>query len=53
MVTVRAKPAQGATEIAEFRITVKTSTLWGIVGVGLIAVAVAVVGFAVMRFGRR
>lgn len=53
MVTVRAKPVQGATESAEFRITVKTSTLWGIVGIGLIAVAVAVVGIAVVRFGRR
>jgi len=53
VVTVRAKPEDGATESADFRITVLTSTLWGIVGVGLIAVAVLVVGLAVVRFGRR
>jgi uncharacterized membrane protein len=32
---------------------VRTSTMWGIVGVGIIAVAVVIVGLAVMRFGRR
>jgi len=53
VVTVRARPEEGTSESAEFRITVLTSTLWGIVGVALIAVAVVVVGLAVMRFGRR
>lgn len=53
MVTVRAQPEGGASESAEFRITVLTSTLWGIVGVALIAVAVGVVALAVLRFGRR
>jgi len=53
VVTIRARPEEGATESAEFRITVLTSTLWGVVGVALIAVAVVVVGLAVMRFGRR
>jgi uncharacterized membrane protein len=53
MLTIRARPEGSATESAEFRITVLTSTLWGVVGVGLIAVAVVVVGVAVMRFGRR
>jgi uncharacterized membrane protein len=53
MVTMTAQPQDGASKSAEFRITVLTSTLWGIVGVGLIAVAVVVVGLAVMRFGRR
>lgn len=53
VVTVRAKPEDSGSKSAEFRITVLTSTLWGIVGVGLIAVAVVVVGLAVMRFGRR
>jgi len=53
MVTLRARPEGGSYESAEFRITVRTSTLWGVVGVGLIAVAVLVVGLAVMRFGRR
>lgn len=53
VVSVRAKPEDGPTKSADFRITVLTSTLWGIVGIGLIAVAIVVVGFAVMRFGRR
>ncbi|GAP62828.1 hypothetical protein ARMA_1251 [Ardenticatena maritima] len=53
IVTMRARPENGNTESAEFRITVTTSTLWGIVGVALIAVAVGVVALAVMRFGRR
>lgn len=38
---------------ADFRITVVTSTLWGIVGVAVVAVALAVVTFAVNRYGRR
>ena len=53
MLTVRARPQDGGYESADFRITVLTSTLWGVVGILLIAVAVAVVGWAVMRFGRR
>jgi uncharacterized membrane protein len=53
MVTFRAQPEGGSTESAEYRVTVRTSTLWGLAGVGLIAVAVGVVGFAVSRFGRR
>ena len=53
MVTIRAKPAEGGSESADFRITVRTSTLWGVVGIALIAVAVAVVAAAVFRFGRR
>jgi uncharacterized membrane protein len=53
MVTMTAQPQDGASKSADFRITVMTSTLWGIVGVGLIAIAVVVVGLAVMRFGRR
>ncbi|NOX61379.1 MAG: hypothetical protein GXP42_05465 [Chloroflexi bacterium] len=53
MVTIRANPAEGGSESADFRITVRTSTLWGVVGIALIAVAVAVVAAAVLRFGRR
>lgn len=53
VVTVRARSEDGATKSADFRITVLTSTLWGVVGIALIAVAVAVVGLAVVRFGRR
>lgn len=53
MITVTARPQEGAAQSADFRITVLTSTMWGIVGVGLIAIAVVVAGMAVMRFGRR
>lgn len=52
MLTVTAR-SEGLSESAEFRITVQTSTLWGIVGIALIAVALGVVGLAVARFGRR
>jgi len=52
-ITVRARPEDGSSDSAEFRITVRTSTMWGIVGVAIIAVAVVIVGLAVMRFGRR
>jgi uncharacterized membrane protein len=53
MITVNARPVDGLTKSSEFRITVTTSTLWGIAGIGLIAVAVIVVAMAVGRFGRR
>ncbi len=42
-----------ATENANFRVTVKTSTVWGMVGLGVIAAAVVILGMAVMRYGRR
>jgi len=53
VVSVSAKPADGVSKSADFRITVLTSTLWGIVGIALIAIAVGVVAIAVVRFGRR
>ncbi len=53
MVTIKAKPAESPEKSTDFRITVRTSTLWGIVGIVLIAVAVLGVGLAVARFGRR
>ncbi len=53
MVTIKAKPIEGARETADFRITVTTSTLWGVAGIALVAVAVGVVAIAVTRFGRR
>lgn len=53
MLTFRAQPAEGAAKSADVRITVKSSTLWGIAGIGLITVAVVIVGLAVVRFGRR
>lgn len=52
MLTLRAEGEQ-ASERAEFRVTVRTSTLWGAVGLLVIAAAVAVLALAVMRFGRR
>lgn len=53
VISYSARPAEGSSSSADFRVTVLTSTLWGIIGIGLIAVAVGVVGLAVMRFGRR
>jgi len=53
MVTITAKPEKESSKSVDFRITVRTSTLWGVVGVALIAVAVGVVAIAVLRFGRR
>jgi uncharacterized membrane protein len=45
--------AKGESSNADFRITVTTSTVWGIVGIGIIAVALLVLLGAVARFGRR
>jgi len=53
MLTVNAKPMDSSTKSVDFRVTVLTSTLWGVVGIALIAVAVGVVALAVVRFGRR
>lgn len=52
MLTLRVN-AEGAQASTDYRVTVQTSTLWGLIGVALIAVAVGAVGFAVSRFGRR
>jgi uncharacterized membrane protein len=51
--TISTNAADGQSESANFRITVLTSTLWGAVGIGVIALALLVVVFAVARFGRR
>lgn len=52
MVTVRA--GSGAVSQSEqFRVTVNTSTVWGIAGLGIIATAVLLLGMAVLRYGRR
>ena len=37
----------------EFRVTVKTETLWGVVGVLLILAAVAGLGYVFRKYGRR
>jgi uncharacterized membrane protein len=51
--TIRASAAGGISESANFRIAVLTSTLWGAIGIAIIALALLVVVFAVARFGRR
>jgi uncharacterized membrane protein len=51
--TFRASATGGISESANFRITVLTSTLWGAIGIAIIAIALLVVVFAVARFGRR
>jgi uncharacterized repeat protein (TIGR01451 family) len=53
MVTLSAVPDGGSRASADFRITLLTSTLWGVVGLVLIAAALGVVALAVARFGRR
>lgn len=52
MVTVRASGGP-VSESAQFRVTVNTSTIWGMAGLGVIAAAVLVLGMSVMRYGRR
>jgi len=51
MVTVRA--TGGASQSAQFRVTVNTSTVWGVAGLGVIAAAALILGLAVLRYGRR
>ena len=50
--TVRAT-SRGESASSNFRITVTTSTMWGIAGAGIIGVALLVMVGAVARFGRR
>ena len=45
--------AGGESASGDFRITVSTSSLWGIVGVAILAIAVLILVGAVARFGRR
>jgi uncharacterized membrane protein len=50
--TLRAT-ARGETASSNFRVAVTTSTLWGIVGIGIIGIALLVLVGAVAWFGRR
>ena len=50
--TIRAS-ARGESASTNFRVTVTTSTMWGIAGVGIIGVALLVMVGAVARYGRR
>jgi uncharacterized membrane protein len=43
----------GTSDSARYRITVLTSTMWGVAGLGVIAAALLVMFGAVRRFGRR
>jgi uncharacterized membrane protein len=52
MTTIRAD-SRGENASTQFRVTVATSTTWGIVAFGFIALALAVMFGAVLRFGRR
>lgn len=52
MFTVRAN-GDGVSETANFRSTVSTSTLWGAIGLGVIAASLLVLFGAFGRFGRR
>jgi len=45
--------SRGETGTANFRVTVATSTEWGIAGVGIIGAALLIMVGAVTRFGRR
>ena len=45
--------AGGESANAQFRIAVATSTMWGIVGAGIIGIALLIMIGAVARFGRR
>ena len=38
---------------AEFRVTVKTATIWGIVAIGIIAALIAGLGYVFKKYGRR
>jgi uncharacterized membrane protein len=52
-VTVLRAASRGESASSNFRITVTTSTLWGVAGVGIIGIALLVMLGAVVRFGRR
>ena len=53
MVNLSARSADGASASQDFRVTVRTSTLWGIIAVLIIAAAVLVAVMAIRRYGRR
>jgi uncharacterized membrane protein len=53
MTTFRANGKGSDSTSTDFRISVATSTLWGVVGLGFLAVALLIAVGAVARFGRR
>jgi len=52
MVSLRAEN-DAVSESVQFRTTVRTSTMWGAAGLGIIAAAALILGGAVTRYGRR
>ena len=52
MATIRAT-SRGETASTQFRMIVATSTVWATTGVAVIALALALMFGAVLRFGRR
>src|SRR5690348_2353746 len=53
MTTFSANGTDSASSSADIRVTVSTSTMWGIVGVVIVALALLIAVGAVARFGRR
>jgi uncharacterized membrane protein len=45
--------SRGETQSAQYRVTVSTSTLWGMTGAGVIAAALLIMVGAIARYGRR
>src|SRR5690606_36679796 len=45
--------SQGEQASGDFRITVSTSTMWGIIGAGIVGIALLIMAAAVARYGRR
>lgn len=52
VVSIKAKTSE-ATSQADFRVAVKTSTIWGIVGIVIVAAVVAALVLVFRKFGRR
>jgi len=52
-VTTLTASSKGASGNGNFRVTVTTSTMWGVAGVGIIGAALLIMVGAVARFGRR
>jgi uncharacterized membrane protein len=52
-ITTVSAAARGESASTDFRVTVTTSTMWGMAGVGIIGIALLVMVGAVARFGRR
>ena len=52
-VTVLTASSSDASDSAEFRITVKTETKWGLTGIGIIVALAVVIVLVMRRYGRR